>query len=141
MRVTHAGSGGANGPQEAVDFDLELVALLGESLGRSQNLSSGGADSYSSFFHGPLSQGSITVTPLGAVLSELVVRCFAEGTRIGAMLRAGVRPNMLHPGDVITLQGNLAKDGTNLMWCGMVTFPNGTVIGLQGVPGKDSPEK
>ena len=57
------------------------------------------------------------------------------------MLRAGVRPNMMHAGDIITLSGNLAKDGSNLMWCGSVKFPNGTVIGLQGVPGKDSPEK
>lgn len=65
----------------------------------------------------------------------------AETPPPNAMVRAGVRPNMLHAGDIITLQGNLAKDGSNLMWCGMVTFPNGTVIGLQGVPGKDSPEK
>jgi hypothetical protein len=65
----------------------------------------------------------------------------AETPPPNAMLRAGVRPNMLHAGDVITLSGNLAKDGSNLMWCGMVRFPNGTVIGLQGVPGKDSAEK
>jgi hypothetical protein len=65
----------------------------------------------------------------------------AETPPPNAMVRAGVRPNMLHPGDIITLSGNLAKDGSNLMWCGMVKFPNGTVIGLQGVPGKDSPEK
>ena len=65
----------------------------------------------------------------------------AETPPPNAMLRAGVRPNMMHPGDVITLSGNLAKDGSNLMWCGKVTFPNGTVIGLQAVPGKDSPEK
>jgi hypothetical protein len=65
----------------------------------------------------------------------------AETPPPNAMLRNGVRPNMLHAGDIITLSGNLAKDGSNLMWCGSVTFPNGTVIGLQGVPGKDSPEK
>lgn len=65
----------------------------------------------------------------------------AETPPPNAMVRAGVRPNMLHPGDIITLSGNLAKDGSNLMWCGMVKFPNGTVIGLQAVPGKDSPEK
>ena len=44
-------------------------------------------------------------------------------------------------GDVITLSGNLAKDGSNLMWCGMVKFPNGTVIGLQGVPASDAKGK
>ena len=65
----------------------------------------------------------------------------AETPPPNAMVRAGVRPSMLHPGDMITLKGNLAKDGSNLMWCGSVTFPNGTVIGLQGVPGKDSPGK
>jgi hypothetical protein len=65
----------------------------------------------------------------------------AETPPPNAMLRAGVRPNMLHPGDVITMSGNLAKDGSNLMWCGMVRFPNGTVIGLQGIPGNDSKEK
>ena len=65
----------------------------------------------------------------------------AETPPPNAMLRAGLRPNMLHPGDVITLRGNLAKDGSNVMWCGMVKFPNGTVIGLQGVPGNDSKEK
>jgi hypothetical protein len=65
----------------------------------------------------------------------------AETPPPNAMLRAGVRPTMLHPGDIITLSGNLAKDGSNVMWCGMVKFPNGTVIGLQGVPGNDSKEK
>ncbi len=65
----------------------------------------------------------------------------AETPPPNAMARAGVRPSMLHPGDIITLSGNLAKDGSNLMWCGMVKFPNGTVIGLQGVPGNDSKEK
>ena len=65
----------------------------------------------------------------------------AETPPPNAMLRAGVRPNMLHVGDMITLSGNLAKDGSNVMWCGMVKFPNGTVIGLQGVPGNDSKEK
>jgi len=65
----------------------------------------------------------------------------AETPPPNAMLRAGVRPTMLHPGDVITMSGNLAKDGSNLMWCGMVRFPNGTVIGLQGIPGNDSKEK
>ena len=57
------------------------------------------------------------------------------------MLRAGVRPNMLHVGDVITMRGSPAKDGSNLIWCTSVTFPNGTQLGLQGVPGKDSTEK
>ncbi len=65
----------------------------------------------------------------------------AETPPPNAMVRAGLRPNMLHAGDIITLSGNLAKDGSNLMWCGMVTFPNGAVIGLQAVPGKDSSEK
>jgi hypothetical protein len=65
----------------------------------------------------------------------------AETPPPNTMLRNGVRPGMLHPGDIITLSGDLAKDGSNLMWCGSVTFPNGTQIGLQGVPGKDSPEK
>ena len=61
----------------------------------------------------------------------------AETPPPNAMVRAGVRPSMLHVGDVITLSGNLAKDGSNLMWCGSVTFPNGTVIGLQGgMPGE-----
>ena len=65
----------------------------------------------------------------------------AETPPPNAMVRAGLRPNMLHAGDIITLSGNLAKDGSNLMWCGMVKFPNGAVVGLQAVPGKDSPEK
>jgi hypothetical protein len=65
----------------------------------------------------------------------------AETPPPNAMVRAGVRPNMLHAGDVITLSGNLAKDGSNLMWCGMVKFPNGTVIGLQGVPASDAKGK
>lgn len=65
----------------------------------------------------------------------------AETPPPNAMVRAGLRPNMLHAGDVITLSGNLAKDGSNLMWCGTVKFPNGAVVGLQAVPGKDSPEK
>jgi hypothetical protein len=54
----------------------------------------------------------------------------AETPPPNAMLRAGLRPNMLHAGDVITLSGNLAKDGSNVMWCGMVKFPNGAVVGL-----------
>jgi len=65
----------------------------------------------------------------------------AETPPPNAMLRAGLRPNMLHVGDVITLSGNLAKDGSNVMWCGMVKFPNGAVVGLQAVPPPDSKEK
>jgi hypothetical protein len=65
----------------------------------------------------------------------------AETPPPNAMVRAGLRPNMLHAGDVITLSGNLAKDGSNLMWCGMVKFPNGAVVGLQAVPSGDSKEK
>jgi hypothetical protein len=65
----------------------------------------------------------------------------AETPPPNAMLRAGLRPNMLHVGDVITLRGNLAKDGSNVMWCGSVTFPNGAVVGLQAVPPPDSKEK
>jgi Family of unknown function (DUF6152) len=65
----------------------------------------------------------------------------AETPPPNAMLRAGLRPNMLHVGDVITLSGDLAKDGSNVMWCGMVKFPNGAVVGLQAVPAADSKEK
>jgi hypothetical protein len=54
----------------------------------------------------------------------------AETPPPNAMLRAGLRPNMLHAGDIITLNGNLAKDGSNVMWCGSVKFPNGAVVGL-----------
>lgn len=65
----------------------------------------------------------------------------AETPPPNAMVRNGVRPNMLHEGDEITVRGSLAKDGSNLLWCTSVTFPNGTVLSLQGVPGKDSAEK
>jgi hypothetical protein len=65
----------------------------------------------------------------------------AETPPPNAMVRAGMRPSMLHAGDVITLSGNLAKDGSNLMWCGMVKFPNGAVIGLQAVPPPDEKGK
>src|SRR5580658_6216629 len=88
------------------------------------------------------------INPHSAVYFEVtdestgkVTQWRAETPPPNAMLRAGLRPNMLHPGDIITLSGNLAKDGSNVMWCGMVKFPNGAVIGLQGVPADDSKEK
>jgi hypothetical protein len=46
------------------------------------SLGAGGASTDDSSAGGALTQGSIDLTPLGPVLSELVVACFAEGTRI-----------------------------------------------------------
>jgi Hint domain len=77
-------------------------------------LSSGGADSYNSFFGGPLTQGSIAVTPLGAVLSELVVRCFAEGTRIA--VPGGERAvETLAVGDRVTVASGEPRE---IIWTG-----------------------
>jgi hypothetical protein len=88
------------------------------------------------------------INPHSAVYFEVtdeatgkVTQWRAETPPPNAMLRAGLRPNMLHAGDIITLSGNLAKDGSNVMWCGMVKFPNGAVVGLQAVPPPDSKEK
>ena len=48
---------------------------------------------------------------------------------------------MLKPGDEITVNGNLAKDSSNLMWASRVTFPDGRVITLNSRPEPEAPKQ
>src|SRR5580658_9975063 len=58
----------------------------------------------------------------------------AETPPPNGLYRNGWRQNMLKPGDELTVQGNLAKDGLNLMWASRVTFADGRVITLNSSP-------
>jgi Family of unknown function (DUF6152) len=51
------------------------------------------------------------------------------------LFRAGWRKNMIKEGDEVTVQGFLAKDGSNTMWSQFVTLPNGTRFTLGSAPG------
>ena len=49
----------------------------------------------------------------------------AETPPPNILYRNGWRQNMLKPGEAITVTGNLAKDGDNLMWASDVTLEDG----------------
>ncbi len=42
------------------------------------------------------------------------------------LIRQGWLKDALKPGDVVTISGSLAKDGSNLMFIREITFPDGT---------------
>lgn len=50
------------------------------------------------------------------------------------LYRNGWRPTMLKPGDGFTISGNLAKDASNLMWGGSMTFDDGRVFSMGSKP-------
>ncbi len=65
----------------------------------------------------------------------------AETPPPNGLYRNGWRQNMLKPGDEITVNGNLAKDSSNLMWASRVTFPDGRVITLNSSPEPQAPKQ
>lgn len=67
----------------------------------------------------------------------------AETPPPNGLYRSGWRQNMLKAGDEITVNGNLAKDASNLMWASRVTFADGRVITLNSSPDapKDAPKQ
>jgi hypothetical protein len=71
------------------------------------NLGTAGAETQNSYV-GLISQGSIEVTPVGQLLSDVVIACFAAGSRILTQ-HGEVAVEDLQPGDrVVTARGALA---------------------------------
>jgi hypothetical protein len=58
----------------------------------------------------------------------------AEGGPPNIMLRAGWRQNMIKPGETVTLRGNPAKDGDNLMWGANIQLSDGRTVGMSTPP-------
>ena len=58
----------------------------------------------------------------------------AETPPPNGLYRAGWRQNMIKGGEVITVNGFLAKDGSNLMWASSVDFADGRRITLNSSP-------
>ena len=48
-----------------------------------------------------------------------------ETTAIGQLIRHGLTPSVLHPGDQISVVGNRSRDGRRLMRLLTITMPNG----------------
>ena len=59
----------------------------------------------------------------------------AETPPPNGLYRSGWRKDMLKSGDEVTVQGFLAKDGSNHMWSQSVTFADGNRITLGSAPG------
>jgi hypothetical protein len=58
----------------------------------------------------------------------------AETPPPNLLYRAGWRQNMIKGGEELTVNGFLAKDGTNLMWASSVDFADGRHITLNSGP-------
>lgn len=58
----------------------------------------------------------------------------AETPPPNGLYRAGWRQSMIKGGEEITVNGFLAKDGTNLMWASSVDFADGRRITLNSSP-------
>ncbi|HEY7333426.1 MAG TPA: DUF6152 family protein [Bryobacteraceae bacterium] len=58
----------------------------------------------------------------------------AETPPPNGLYRAGWRQNMIKGGEEITVNGYLAKDGSNLMWAQSVDFSDGRRITLNSSP-------
>jgi len=58
----------------------------------------------------------------------------AETPPPNGLYRAGWRQNMIKGGEEMTVNGYLAKDGTNLMWAQSVDFADGRRITLNSGP-------
>lgn len=58
----------------------------------------------------------------------------AETPPPNGLYRAGWRQNMIKGGEELTVNGFLAKDGTNLMWAQSVDFADGRRITLNSSP-------
>jgi len=58
----------------------------------------------------------------------------AETPPPNGLYRAGWRQNMIKGGEEITVNGFLAKDGSNLMWASSVDFADGRRITLNSSP-------
>jgi hypothetical protein len=58
----------------------------------------------------------------------------AETPPPNGLFRAGWRQNMIKGGEEITVNGLLAKDGSNLMWASSVDFADGRRITLNSSP-------
>jgi hypothetical protein len=64
----------------------------------------------------------------------------AETPPPNGLFRSGWRKDMIKPGDEITVQGFLAKDGSHTMWSQSVTFPDGSRLTLGSAPGAPAPK-
>jgi hypothetical protein len=62
---------------------------------------------------------------------------FEFGAPVG-LRRAGMRQDMLAPGQVVTITGYAAKDNSKLGWVSKFTFPDGRVITITP-DAKDAP--
>lgn len=65
----------------------------------------------------------------------------AETPPPNGLYRAGWRKDMIKGGEEISVQGFLAKDGTNLMWAQSVTFADGRRLTLNSSPLPQGDEK
>lgn len=63
---------------------------------------------------------------------------FEFGAPVG-LRRAGMRQDMLAPGQVVTITGYAAKDNSKLGWVSKFTFPDGRVITITP-DAKDAPK-
>jgi hypothetical protein len=68
-----------------------------------------------------------------------VVNWALEGGPPNALYRQGWRKDTLKPGDVITVQGFHAKDGSNMAYMQVVTTADGKRV-FAGTPGDGAPE-
>lgn len=65
----------------------------------------------------------------------------AETPPPNGLYRAGWRKDMIKAGEEITVNGFLAKDGTNLMWAQNVVFADGRRLTLNSSPNEKGGEK
>ena len=65
----------------------------------------------------------------------------AETPPPNGLYRAGWRKDMIKGGEEITVNGYLAKDGTNLMWAQGVVFADGRRLTLNSSPLAEGAEK
>lgn len=54
-----------------------------------------------------------------------------ETTTPGMLIRKGVTPETVHPGETVTVAGNPTRDGRNLMRLLTITMPDGTELEVQ----------
>ena len=57
-----------------------------------------------------------------------VVNWALEGSPPNVLYRQGWRKDTVKPGDVVTIKGFRARDGSHLAFCTTVTFPDGREI-------------
>ncbi len=102
---------------------LSFATKVGDDIGQGHvvdeqfevsGLAAGGASTDNNSLGGATTQGSITVTPLGPTLSELVVACFARGTRLATPDGPRAVESLSVGGTVVTASGEIR----DIVWIG-----------------------